>query len=178
MPNRTSQPELECTFTVSSPTQGVLRAGPVSRPTAEAFGARLRRALMRDVEGAAVSAVRIEGAADEFALLDGVREDVVTIVETLKGLRVGLKGCGHNVVSVAADGPSTLTAADLARDAAVTVGDPAQAVATVEAGGRLAMTVEISRGAGYRLAERRQGRGAGWLAWAEKTGQYSPRARA
>ncbi|MBI2506054.1 MAG: hypothetical protein HYW07_22800 [Candidatus Latescibacteria bacterium] len=150
-------------FEKNSATQGRLRLGPLSRTAAEGFGASLRRALMREVRGAAVSAVRIEGIAHEFTALDGVVEEVIQIVENLKKVRVGLKRIGTWRVAVSASGPRTVTAADLAREPGVRVADPAQLIATVAEGGRLEMSVEIASGTGYEGVQEWQDRRPGWI---------------
>jgi len=158
-------------FEKNSETQGVLRIGPVARFTAERFGARLRRTLMREVEGAVVCAVRIEGASHEFSLLDGVVEDGVQIVENLKKVRVGLEGIGRRLVEIEVEGPGKVTAGDLAVDGVVTVADPSVEIATVRAGGQLGMAVEIASGKG---SEAVRGIGDERPGWIEVGGDYGP----
>jgi len=96
---------------------------------------------------------------------------MVHIVENLKKVRVGLKGSGPSLVSVGISGSKTVTAEDLARDPDVTVGNPSQAVATVDEGGGFEMTVEVVGGAGYESVQGIQGRRPGWI---EIDRDYSP----
>ena len=158
-------------FETNSATQGELRIGPLSRSTAEVFGANLRRTLMREVRGAAICAVHIDGASHEFALLDGVVEDVVQIVENLKKIRIGLKNAGRSLISVGISGPQKITAGNLARDPDVMIANPSQVVASVNEGGRLDMTVEVSDGAGYESVRQIRGRRPDWI---EIDRSYSP----
>ena len=157
-------------FEKNSATQGKLRIGPVARFTAERFGAHLRKALMREVEGAAVCAVRIEGAAHEFSLLDGVVEDGVQIVENLKKVRVGLEGIGRKLVEIEMEGPGKVTAGDLAIDG-IMVADPSVGIATVREGGRLGMAVEIASGKGSEAVRQIGDERPGWI---EVSGDCGP----
>ena len=158
-------------FEINSATQGELRIGPLSRSTAEVFAASLRRTLMREVKGAAICAIRIDGAGHEFALLDGVVEDVVQIVENLKRVRIGIKSAGRSLVSVDISGPQKITAEDLTRDPNVMVANPSQVIASVNEGGRFSMTVEVANGAGYESVQQIRGRRPGWI---EIDRRYSP----
>ncbi|HUU59165.1 MAG TPA: hypothetical protein VMZ50_06460, partial [Phycisphaerae bacterium] len=164
-----------CKFEVSSPTDGKLHLAPLPRRVAEGLGAALRRTLLRHVEGACVSAVRIEGMAHEFARLDGVREDAVQIVENLRKVRVALHGTARACVSIAAAGPATVTAAELASNGEVTTSSPDRVLATLNEGAQIKMTVEVSRGTGYESAERIQGQRPGWI---EIDRDYGPVRRA
>ena len=118
-------------FETSLETEGELRIGPVSLSTAEMFGADLRRVLMTQVPGSAVSAIRIEGAGHEFALVDGVVEDVAAIVENLKKVRLRLSGAAPTLVTISVDGPATVTSGDLAAGSKVQVANPSQLIATI-----------------------------------------------
>ena len=135
------------------------------------FGASLRKKLMREVRGAAICGVRIDGADHEFKLFDGVIEDVVQIVENLKKVRVVLKGAGPTLVAVSASGPKKLVAGDLARDPDVVMADPSQVIATVGQGGQFNMEVEIASGVGYESIQGLGGRRPGWI---EIDRNYSP----
>ena len=157
-------------FEKNSAIQGKLRIGPLARYAAERFGARLRRTLMREVEGAAVYAVRIEGASHEFSLLDGVVEDGVQIVENLKRVRVGLEGIGRKLVEIEMGGLGKVTAGDLAVDG-VTVADPSVEIATVCADGGLRMIVEIASGKGSQAVRQIGDERPGWI---EVGGDYGP----
>ena len=156
-------PAYSAHFDMASPSQGALRLHPLSRHVAETFGAGLRRSLMRDVKGASISAARIEGAAHEFAFLDGVTEDVARIVENLKRVKIGMTGRSQRLVPIEAEGPCKVTAGDLAQTADTTVAEPSRVIASVRKGGCLEMTLEISSGTGYEPASPSRDDRPGWL---------------
>ena len=107
MPSQVSSPRTpNCRFEVQAPNQGTLCIGPLPGPAAERFGAHLRRTLMRQIEGAAASAVRIEGAGHPFAPIAGVVENAVHIVENLRRVRVGLRCGGPIAASINIGGPT------------------------------------------------------------------------
>ena len=146
-----------------SPTEGEVRVGPMSRLEAERLGARLRRALLREVAGSGVSAVRIEGAAHEFALLDGVVEDALQIVENLRGVCISWEGEGRLEIPVAVHGPATVTAADLANQPEVSAANPDRVIATVNEGGQLDMVVEVTTGTGFESRPGESSSRPGWI---------------
>ena len=152
----------DCSFAVRSGTAGTLRLEVGNRATAERLGARLRKTLMRDSEGAAVSAVRIRGVEHEFQSLPGVQEDVLTILDRLRTVNVALRACREREVTVNAVGPGTITAGDLVDDDAVTVGDPTRVIATLNTGATLEFTARLSSGAISRPPSS-QGTLPGWL---------------
>jgi len=118
---------------------------------------------MREIPGAAISAVRIEGAAHPFILLDGVVEDVDQIVENLGKIRIRLTGAAGQSTLIDISGPGTVTAGDLARETDIQVADPSLIIATVIDGGQLHMTVEIGVGVGWESARDIQGQRPGWM---------------
>ena len=156
-------------FETSLETEGELRIGPVSLSTAEMFGAALRRVLMTQVPGSAVSAIRIEGAGHEFALVDGVVEDVAAIVENLKKVRLRLSGAAPTLVTISVAGPATVTSGDLAAGSKVQVANPSQLIATIGKGGQLDMVVEVSAGSGYESVQ-----ADGRPGWVEIDRTFSP----
>lgn len=77
------------------------------------LGNSLRRIILSSLPGAAVTSVKIEGVEHEFSTLDGVKEDVVTILLNLKKLRFEIIGGEGQTVSLSAKGPKKITGADL-----------------------------------------------------------------
>lgn len=151
-----------------SATQGELQVGPMESLQAERLGALMRRVLMRQVPGAAVSAVRIGGAAHEFALLDGVVEDALQIVENLRRVRIARDEEGRLEIPISTIGPGTVTAADLVKRASelgveVLVAHPDQAIATVNEGGQLNMVVEVTAGTGHHADPAQRKAESQWL---------------
>src|SRR5438034_2449413 len=90
--------------------RGVFEIEPLDRGFGYTFGNSLRRVLLSSLEGAAVTAVKIEGVAHEFTTLPGVREDVTDIILNLKSLVCVLHGDSPEIevhVSVKGSGPVT-----------------------------------------------------------------------
>ncbi len=127
---------------------------PLDRGFGHTFGNALRRVLLSSLEGAAVSSVKIEGAAHEFATLPGVKEDVTDIILNLKGLVCRLHGDIDEVlVRLVKNKPGKVVAADIDVPAELEILNPDHHIATLADGGELEMTLTIRRGTGYVAAE-------------------------
>ena len=94
--------------------RGVFAIEPLDRGFGYTFGNSLRRVLLSSLEGAAVTAVKIEGVAHEFTTLPGVREDVTDVILNLKNLICWLHGESPEIeVHISKKGPGVVTAADI-----------------------------------------------------------------
>jgi len=105
------------------------------------------------MEGAAVTAVRIAGAVHEFSAVPNVREDVINILLNFKHLRVKMEGKTREYLQLHASKPGVVTAADIEEVDGVEIINKDLVLATLEAGGKLEMEIEISRGKGYMPGE-------------------------
>ena len=128
-------------------------AEPYERGYGHTVGNALRRVLLSSLEGAAVTAVRIEKAAHEYQALPGIKEDVMNILLNLKKLRVKLFSNGPETIYLQASKEGTVTAKDIQGNANVEVVNKDLVIAHLEAGGKLDMEIEISKGRGYVPAE-------------------------
>ena len=138
--------------------RGVFVIEPLDRGFGYTFGNSLRRVLLSSLEGAAVTAVKIEGVAHEFTTLPGVREDVTDIILNLKNLICLLHGESPEVeVHVAKKGPGPVTAADIQAPADLEILNPELELAQLSDKGKLEMTLTIGRGRGYVPAELNRG---------------------
>jgi DNA-directed RNA polymerase subunit alpha len=138
--------------------RGVFVIEPLDRGFGYTFGNSLRRVLLSSLEGAAVTAVKIEGVAHEFTTLKGVREDVTDIILNLKNLIVRLHGESPEIeVHIAKKGEGSVTAADIQAPADLEVLNPELELAQLAKDGRLEMTLTIGRGRGYVPAELNRG---------------------
>jgi DNA-directed RNA polymerase subunit alpha len=127
---------------------------PLDRGFGHTFGNALRRVLLSSLEGAAVSSVKIEGVAHEFATVPGVKEDVTDIILNLKGLVCRLHGDIDEVmVRLVKNKPGKVVAADIDVPAELEILNPDHHIATLAEGGELEMTITIRRGTGYVTAE-------------------------
>jgi DNA-directed RNA polymerase subunit alpha len=126
---------------------------PLERGQGTTVGNALRRVLLSNLEGAAVTAIRIGGVNHEFATMTGVREDVMEIILNMK--EIVLKSYTHQTQGrLVATGPTTVTAAQFDLPSEVEVVDPSQYIATLAEGAKLEMEFRIEKGKGYRAIER------------------------
>ncbi len=127
---------------------------PLERGQGTTVGNALRRVLLSNLEGAAITAIRIAGVNHEFATIKGVREDVLEIMLNMK--EIVLKSYTHQpqIGRLAAIGPATVTAAQFELPSEVEVVDPNQYIAILAEGARLEMEFRVEKGKGYRAVER------------------------
>jgi DNA-directed RNA polymerase subunit alpha len=138
--------------------RGVFVIEPLDRGFGYTFGNSLRRVLLSSLEGAAVTAVKIEGITHEFTTLPGVREDVTDIILNLKNLICLLHGESPEVeVHIAKKGAGPVTAADIQAPADLEILNPELELAQLSDKGKLEMTLTIGRGRGYVPAELNRG---------------------
>jgi DNA-directed RNA polymerase subunit alpha len=138
--------------------RGVFVIEPLDRGFGYTFGNSLRRVLLSSLEGAAVTAVKIEGITHEFTTLPGVREDVTDIILNLKNLICLLHGESPEVeVHIAKKGAGSVTAADIQAPADLEILNPELELAQLSDKGKLEMTLTIGRGRGYVPAELNRG---------------------
>src|SRR5438034_8301556 len=138
--------------------RGVFAIEPLDRGFGYTFGNSLRRVLLSSLEGAAVTAVKNEGAAHEFTTLPGVREDVTDIILNLKNLICRLHGESPEIeVHIAKKGAGAVTAADIEAPADLEILNPELEIANLSEKGKLEMTLTIGRGRGYVPAELNRG---------------------
>jgi DNA-directed RNA polymerase subunit alpha len=128
-------------------------AEPYERGYGHTVGNALRRVLLSSLEGAAVTAVRIEKATHEYQALPGVKEDVMNVLLNLKKLRVKLFSNGPETVFLQVSKEGVVTAKDIQGNANVEVVNKDLVIAHLEAGGKIDMEIEISKGRGYVPAE-------------------------
>src|SRR3954454_17617744 len=137
---------------------GTFVVEPLDRGFGYTFGNSLRRVLLSSLEGAAVTAVKIEGVAHEFTAVPGVREDVTDIILNLKNLVCRLHGdSGEVEVQIVKQGPGVVTAADIQAPADLEILNPELEICRLSEGAKLEMTLTIARGRGYVPAEGNKG---------------------
>lgn len=129
-------------------------AEPLERGYGTTLGNALRRVLLSDLEGAAITAIRIEGVPHEFSTIPGVAEDVVDIVLNLKGVVMKLHGDEAKTAHLSVHREGPVTAADIVVDPDVEILNGDWHIATLDAGASLEMELQIERGKGFVPAER------------------------
>jgi len=148
-----------------TPTYGKFVAQPFERGFATTVGNALRRSLLSSIEGAAMTAIEIEGVQHEFSSIPGVKEDVTDIVLNLKQVPVRLHTEEAKILSLDVQGPRDVKAGDLIGDPQVEICEPQAHIATVNEEGRLRMQAIVRRGRGYQTAEKNQDESlsVGWV---------------
>src|SRR5438132_6436784 len=126
---------------------------PLERGFGMTLGNALRRVMLSSLQGAAITAVRIDGVLHEFSTLPGVIEDVTEIILNLKQVRLKLHGDGPKKGTFEMKGKGEVRAGDLKVDAEVEVLNPDLHIATLNRDGDLRMEVEIDCGRGYVPAD-------------------------
>ena len=126
---------------------------PLERGFGLTLGNALRRVLLSSLQGAGITAVRIDGVLHEFSTLPGVIEDVTEIVLNLKQVRLKLLGDGPKKGTFEMRGKGEVRAGDLQVDSEVVVLNPDLHIASLNKDGDLRMEVEIDGGRGYVSAD-------------------------
>src|SRR5258708_37273915 len=133
---------------------GRFYAQPFERGFGTTIGNALRRVLLSSIEGAAVTAARIEGVLHEFQSIPGVVEDATDIILNLKQVPFKLNGDGPKAIYLKADKPGDITSGMIEADGDVEVLDKNIHIATVSEGGELEMEMRLKRGRGYIAADK------------------------
>ena len=126
---------------------------PLERGYGITIGNALRRILLSSLPGVAVNAVKIEGVLHEFSTIPGVKEDVTEIILTLKELSATIDGEGNRTLKIEAQGPCTVTGADIICPPDVEIINKDLKIATLDEGSKLNMDIHVDKGRGYVPAE-------------------------
>ena len=133
---------------------GRFYAQPFERGFGTTIGNALRRVLLSSIEGAAVTAVKIEGVLHEFQSIPGVVEYATDIIMNLKQIPFKLNGDGPKAIYLKTDQPGVITSGMVEADGDVEVLDKNVYIATVSEGGKLDMEMRLKRGRGYVSADK------------------------
>lgn len=118
------------------------------------LGNSLRRVLLSSIEGAAITAFRVDGATHEFTTVKGIKEDVVDIMLNLKGIRFRVFGDEAQTLRISKKGKGKVTAKDIQTNADVEVVNPDHAIATLDDDkSSFNMDIVVETGRGYRTIE-------------------------
>src|SRR5690625_115124 len=147
------KPKIETIEISDDATFGKFTIEPLERGYGTTLGNSLRRILLSSLPGAAVTSVQIDGVLHEFSTIDGVVEDVTTIILNLKDLALKIYSDDVKTLEIDVQEEGVVTAADLTYDSDVEVLNPDLHIATVNSQGSLHMKISAERGRGYRPAE-------------------------
>lgn len=132
---------------------GKFYAQPFERGFGTTIGNSLRRALLSSIEGAAITAVKIEGVEHEFSSIKGVVEDATDVILNLKQIPFKLHGGGSKTLTISKSGEGEVTSADIEADGDVEILDTNIHIATISAGGDISVEMRLKSGRGYVSAE-------------------------
>ena len=144
---------------------GRFYAQPFERGFGTTIGNTLRRVLLSAIEGAAVTAVKIDTVLHEFSPIPGVVEDATDIILNLKEIPIKLHTDQTKTLYLRSDKAGEVTAGDLETDGDVEILEPGLHIATVADGGSLHMEMRVKQGRGYVAADKNfdEDLGVGWI---------------
>jgi DNA-directed RNA polymerase subunit alpha len=144
---------------------GRFYAQPFERGFGTTIGNAIRRVLLSSIEGAAITAVKIDGVLHEFSPIPGVVEDATDIILNLKQIPLKLHVDHAKTLTLRIDKAGEVRARDIQADADVEILEPDAHIATVSEGGKLHMEMRMKRGRGYVAADKNfdEDLGIGWI---------------
>jgi len=144
----------ECNRETLTATHGQFSAQPFERGFGTTIGNSLRRVLLASIEGAAITAVKIQGVLHEFSSIPGVTEDTTDIILNLKQIPMKISVDHPETIYIRAEGPGEVKAGDIETNPNVEILDPDVHIATLSEEGRLEMEMRVKSGRGYVSADR------------------------
>ena len=147
------KPNYKITDYVESNFYGKFEIEPLERGFGTTLGNALRRVMLSSLPGSAISSVKIEGVLHEFQTIEGVLEDVTTIILNLKQVVVKNHSKEIKTVRISKTEEGPVTAGDIAHDSDIEIINPDLVIANVAKGGKLIMEMTVSNGRGYVRSE-------------------------
>ena len=129
-------------------------AEPLERGFGVTLGNALRRVLLSSLQGAAVTAVQIDGVVHEFSSMEGVREDVVDVVLNIKQLALRMHAEGPKRMTLKATGPGAVTASQIEAPSDIEILNGDHVLCTLDDGASVRMEFTVNTGKGYVPADR------------------------
>ena len=146
--------KLKVETTADNTSRATVIAEPLERGFGLTLGNALRRVLLSSLQGAAVTAIQVDGVLHEFSSIPGVREDVTDVVLNVKQIALRMHVEGPKRLTLNAEGPGEVTAGQIAEVADIEVLNPDLVVCTLDEGVSLRMELTINSGKGYVAADR------------------------
>ncbi len=147
------KPVYKITDYVENNFYGKFELEPLERGFGTTLGNALRRVMLSSLPGSAISSVKIEGALHEFQTLDGVVEDVTTIILNLKGVVIKNHSEEAKTIRLSTSKEGVVTAGDIETDSDVEIINKDHVIATIAKGGKLEMEMTVTNGRGYVRSE-------------------------
>ena len=143
------KPTYKITEYVENNNYGKFELEPLERGFGNTIGNALRRIMLSSMPGSAIVAVKIDGVMHEFQTIDGIVEDVTSIVLNLKNVVVKNHTEEEQILKLYADTEGVVTAGQIEGNPDVEIINPDQVIATISKGGKLDMEFVVANGRGY-----------------------------
>jgi len=143
------KPEYKITEYVEKNSYGRFELEPLERGFGTTIGNALRRVMLSSLPGSAVTSVRIDGVLHEFQKIDGIREDVTSIIINLKSLVVKNYTKEDKVMRLSVNEEGTVTAGMIEHDADIEIVNPDLVICNVVKGGKIDIEMTVGNGRGY-----------------------------
>ena len=143
------KPIYKITEYIEDKNYGKFELEPLERGFGTTLGNALRRIMLSSMPGSAIVAVKIDGVMHEFQTLEGIVEDVTTIVLNLKNIVVKNDSDEEKILKLYSDKEGVITAGDIETDPEVEIINKDQVIATIAKGGKLDMELIVANGRGY-----------------------------
>ena len=143
------KPEYKITEYIESNNFGKFEIDPLERGFGTTIGNALRRVLLSSLPGSAVTSIKIDGVLHEFQKIDGVREDVTSIVLAMKNLVVKNYSEGKKVLRLSAKSEGPVTAGMIDKDADIEIMNPDLVICNLVKGGKIDIEMTVENGRGY-----------------------------
>ena len=147
------KPKIETVEISEDAKYGKFVVEPLERGYGNTLGNSLRRILLSSLPGAAVTSIQIDGVLHEFSTVEGVVEDVASIILNVKKLALKIYSDEEKVIEIDVKGDGSVTAADITHDSDVEILNPDLYIATIAKNGHLRMRMYAQRGRGYTPAD-------------------------
>ena len=146
---RFEKPEYKVVEYVESNFYGKFELEPLERGFGTTLGNALRRVMLSNLPGSAITSVKIEGVMHEFQKIDGIVEDVTEIILNLKQLVVKNYSESDKKLHLKADKEGVVTASQIDKDADIEIVNEDLVICTLSKGGKIDMEMTVSNGRGY-----------------------------
>ncbi|WAA12420.1 DNA-directed RNA polymerase subunit alpha [Fervidibacillus halotolerans] len=147
------KPKIETVEINDDAKYGKFVVEPLERGYGTTLGNSLRRILLSSLPGAAVTSIQIDGVLHEFSTVEGVVEDVTTIILNLKKLALKIYSDEVKTLEIDVQGEGVVKAADITHDSDVEILNPDLHIAELSKNGKLRMRMTAQRGRGYTVAD-------------------------
>ena len=143
------KPEYKITEYVEKNSYGKFELEPLERGFGTTIGNALRRVMLSSLPGSAVTSVKIDGVLHEFQKIDGIREDVTSIIINLKSLVLKNHSKEEKVIRLSVNTEGPVTASMIEHDADIEIINPDLVICNLVSGGKLDMEMTVGNGRGY-----------------------------